>query len=80
MEGTDLVCMISGLNFNLNVADRVCMNYDLNLFMNSCISRNSAGRRAALRLAQGEILVRFFIGTYLGNGTYIDDVRVLAWC
>jgi hypothetical protein len=24
--------------------------------------------------------MRFFVGAYLGNGTYVDDVRVLAWC
>jgi hypothetical protein len=38
---------------------------------------NLAGR---LISPQVEILLRFFVGTYLGNGTYVDDLRVLAWC
>ncbi len=29
---------------------------------------------------QVEIIVRFFIGVYRSNGTYTDDVRVIAWC
>ncbi len=24
--------------------------------------------------------MRFFIGKFLGNGTYVDDLRTLAWC
>jgi hypothetical protein len=24
--------------------------------------------------------MRFFIGVYRGNGTYVDDVRLIAWC
>jgi hypothetical protein len=28
---------------------------------------------------QVEILLRFFIGVYRSNGTYADDVRVIAW-
>ena len=40
------------------------------------MGRNSAGR---LSSGQVEIVMRFFIGTYLGNGAYVDDLRTLAW-
>ena len=38
---------------------------------------NHAGMYSAS--SQVEILLRFIIGVYRSNGTYADDVRVIAW-